>query len=187
MIALAESNPASRSLSTHRRRALSSSCAAALGVAEHDDMPDAEHVDGIFQRRRDAIGAAVGLIDRHQIGDVAHHEEFTGAGVEKPSEPAAPPKPVDAAGIVGNWKATRPDGSSIALSLTKDNKYTWKYTAGGKTQDFAGAYTLADSVLILKQNEQPMLVGELTQPAANQMNFKLAGGDQADTGLTFKK
>ncbi|MGD0383993.1 MAG: tetratricopeptide repeat protein, partial [Thermoguttaceae bacterium] len=33
----------------------------------------------------------------------------TPAGAEepKPGEPAAPPKPVDAAGLVGNWKATR--------------------------------------------------------------------------------
>ena len=116
-------------------------------------------------------------------------DSLTGAGAEKPkgSEPAAPPKPVDAAGIAGNWKSSRPDGSSIALNLAKDSKYTWKYTTGGKTQDFAGAYTLADNILILKQNEQPMMVGELTQPAANQMNFKIAGGDPADPGLTFSK
>ncbi len=56
--------------------------AAALGVAEHHDMLDAQHVDGIFQRRRDAVGAAVGLIDRHEVGDVAHDEQFAGAGVK---------------------------------------------------------------------------------------------------------
>ena len=56
--------------------------AAALGVAEHHDVLDAAAPDGIFQRRRDAMRAAVRLIDRHQIGDVAHHEQFAGAGVE---------------------------------------------------------------------------------------------------------
>ena len=35
-----------------------------------------------FQRRRDAVGAAVGLEHRHQVGDVAHDEQFARAGVE---------------------------------------------------------------------------------------------------------
>ena len=56
--------------------------AAALRVAEHDDVFHPQHLDRIFQRRRDAVRAAVGLIDRHQIGDVAHHEQFAGAGIE---------------------------------------------------------------------------------------------------------
>ena len=110
-----------------------------------------------------------------------------GQETPKPSEPAAPPKPVDASSIVGDWKTSRPDGASIALKLSKDNKYTWQYTAGGKTEEFAGAYTLADNILILKQNDQPMMVGQLTLLAANQMNFKLPGGDTADPGLTFSK
>ena len=56
--------------------------AAALRVAEHDDVFDAQHLHRIFQRRGDAVCVAVRLIDRHQIGDVAHHEQFAGAGVE---------------------------------------------------------------------------------------------------------
>ena len=56
--------------------------AAALGMAEHHDMPDAEHGHRIFQRRRNAMGAAVGLIHRDQVGDVAHHEQFARTNVE---------------------------------------------------------------------------------------------------------
>ena len=56
--------------------------AAALGMAEHHDVLDAQDLHRVFQRRRDAMGAAVRLEHRHQIGDVAHHEEFAGAGVE---------------------------------------------------------------------------------------------------------
>jgi hypothetical protein len=56
--------------------------AAALGVAEHHDMLHAQHIDGVFERGRNAVGALIGLVDRHQIGDVAHHEQFTGAGIE---------------------------------------------------------------------------------------------------------
>ena len=104
-----------------------------------------------------------------------------------PSEPATPPGPVNAANLVGNWKASRPDGSSFGLTIAKDNQYDWKFTKQGKTQDFSGTYTLADNILILKQNEQPMMVGQVTLVAGNQFNFKLAGGNPADAGLTFSK
>jgi len=53
-----------------------------LGVPEHHDMSDMQSADSIFQRRRDAMRAAIRLIDRHQVGDIAHHEQFAGAGVE---------------------------------------------------------------------------------------------------------
>ena len=56
--------------------------AAALRVAEHDDVFYAQNLNRVFQRRRHAVRAAVRLIDRHQIGDVAHHEQFAGAGIE---------------------------------------------------------------------------------------------------------
>ena len=56
--------------------------AAALGVAEHHDVFYAQHRNRVFQRRRDAVRVAVRLVDRHQIGDVAHHEQFAGAGIE---------------------------------------------------------------------------------------------------------
>ena len=55
---------------------------ATLRVAEHHDVLDAQDLHRIFQRRRHAMRAAVRLEYRHQIGDVAHHEQFTRAGVE---------------------------------------------------------------------------------------------------------
>jgi tetratricopeptide (TPR) repeat protein len=105
----------------------------------------------------------------------------------KPSEPVAPAKPVEGSSIVGKWKSSRPDGSSFGLNLTKDNTYKWEFTKGGKTQAFEGSYSLSDNVLILKQDEQAMMVGQLTMSAANKMNFKLAGNNPADPGLTFTK
>src|SRR5437588_2949523 len=50
--------------------------AAALGVAEHHDVFYMQSPNRVFQRRRDAVRAAVRLIDRYQIGDGAHHEQF---------------------------------------------------------------------------------------------------------------
>ena len=104
-----------------------------------------------------------------------------------PSEPAAPPKPVDAASLVGNWKAQQPDGSSIALSMTADSKYTWQLTRQGKTQTYSGTYAVADNLLILKQGNTPAMVGQVALLAGDSLNFKLANDNPGDPGLTFTK
>ena len=65
----------------------------------------------------------------------------------EPAAGAAPPlaaMPVNAAGLAGNWEASRPDGASFTLNLDADKTYTWKYTQSGKTQEFTGAYTVAE-------------------------------------------
>jgi tetratricopeptide (TPR) repeat protein len=110
-----------------------------------------------------------------------------GAEEQKPSEPAAPPKPVDAAGLAGNWKTTRTDGATIALSLMPDGKFTWKFAQKDKPQEFSGDYTVADNLLILKQGNNPVMVGQVMQLAGNRFNFKLAGDNPNDPGLTFSK
>jgi tetratricopeptide (TPR) repeat protein len=100
---------------------------------------------------------------------------------------AAPAKPVEAAALVGSWKASRDDGSSFVLDLGRDGKYRWQFQQGGKTQEFSGVYTVADDLLILKQGDSPTMVGQVTLLGANQFNFKLAGNNPADPGLTFSK
>ena len=53
-----------------------------MGVAEHHDMFHAQDLDRVFQRRRHAMRTPVRLEHRNQIGDVADHEQFAGAGIE---------------------------------------------------------------------------------------------------------
>lgn len=104
--------------------------------------------------------------------------------------PTAPPvaaPPINAATIAGQWKATRADGATIALSLGPDATYTWNYNQNGKAQEFKGTYTLADNLLILNQNGSAVMVGQVTLLADNRFNFKLPGGSAADPGLTFAK
>ena len=102
---------------------------------------------------------------------------------------AAPPAvaslPVNAAALAGNWEASRPDGSSFAFTLTDAATYSWKYTRNGQTQEFAGAYSVAEGLLILKRNGNPVMIGQVTLPDANHFNFKLVGDNPADPGLTF--
>jgi hypothetical protein len=58
--------------------------AATTGMAEHDDVADAEHPHREFERREDAEAHAVRCEPRHQIGDVAHDEQFARMGIEDP-------------------------------------------------------------------------------------------------------
>ena len=68
-----------------------------------------------------------------------------------------------------------------------DGKFTWKLAQKDKPQEFSGDYTVADNLLILKQNNNPVMVGQVTQLAGNRFNFKLAGDNPNDPGLTFSK
>jgi tetratricopeptide (TPR) repeat protein len=112
---------------------------------------------------------------------------------EAPADQAAPAATtpaaaVTAASLVGNWNASRPDGSTFALSLAADGKFTWKYSQSGqKPQQFNGPYSVADNLLILKQNDTPVMVGQVTSLGQDKFNFKLPGENPSDPGLTFSK
>ena len=51
----------------------------------------------------------------------------------------------------------------------------------------SGTYTLADNYLILKATDQNALVGQVNLASNNQLQFKLAGGNPSDPGLTFTR
>ena len=114
---------------------------------------------------------------------------LTPADGTKPSAESAPVKsgkPVDAAGLVGDWKLQRPDGSSISLKLTGDSKYTWQFTRQGKTQTHQGVYALDDDVLTLKEGNEPAMVGDVAL-VGKSLSFKLANDNPIDPGLMFSK
>jgi len=104
-----------------------------------------------------------------------------------PAAPVAPASPIEGATLVGDWKASRSNGTSIALRLSIDGKYTWKLTQQGKPIEYSGPYSVADGLLILKQNDAPVMVGQVTLLADNQFLFKLPGDNLSDPGLTFGK
>jgi tetratricopeptide (TPR) repeat protein len=104
-----------------------------------------------------------------------------------PSQPAAPAKPADASSLVGNWTVTRADSGTIKLALAGDGKFTWALDQNGKPQQFSGTYTVADNLLILKQGDNPMMVGQVASLASDRFNFKLAGDNPSDPGLTFMR
>jgi tetratricopeptide (TPR) repeat protein len=141
----------------------------------------------------DAAAAQLKEIVKLNPQDTLSAQLLQGLTDKEPApEQAAPPeqaaaKPVTAASLTGSWKASRPDGSTFALTLAADGKYTWKFTQKDKTQQFSGPYTVADNLLILKQNENPVMVGQVTSLGENKFNFKLPGENPSDPGLTFSK
>ena len=109
-------------------------------------------------------------------------------GSTEPVAPAAPPAaPVIAADLAGRWTATRPDGSTIVLNLGNDSKYDWNYTNNGQAHNFAGTFSLADNLLILKQGDTPTMVGQVNMVNNRQFNFKMPGDNPNDPGLTFTR
>ncbi|MBC8114087.1 MAG: tetratricopeptide repeat protein [Candidatus Saccharimonas sp.] len=93
--------------------------------------------------------------------------------------------PVEADKLVGSWKATQPDGSVVALTVSADKKFSWKFTQNKKPQEFTGTSTLADNLLILRPAEGPPLVGQVALLADNKLNFRLDANNPGDPGLTF--
>jgi hypothetical protein len=59
--------------------------------------------------------------------------------------------------------------------------------AVGKPQQFSGTYIVADDLLVLKQGDSPMMVGQVASLANDSFNFKLAGDNPSDYGLTFAR
>jgi tetratricopeptide (TPR) repeat protein len=99
---------------------------------------------------------------------------------------SAPSPPVDRAALVGAWTASRSDGAAIALDISEDATFCWKYTQQGKLQqEFRGTYTVAENLLILKCSGNPTLIGQVSAMDGGRFNFKLVGSNASDPGLTF--
>jgi tetratricopeptide (TPR) repeat protein len=105
--------------------------------------------------------------------------------------PAAPPTtpaaPVAESSLIGDWRASRPDGSNFQLSLSNDKKFVWRFRQQDKQQEITGRYTLANNFLILSASDQNALVGQVALEADNRLKFKLTGGNPAEPGITFMR
>ena len=55
---------------------------AAMRMAHDDDIADIESLHRKLQGGRDAVDQSARVVGRHQVGDVAHDEDFAGVAVE---------------------------------------------------------------------------------------------------------
>lgn len=106
----------------------------------------------------------------------------TGDSSNEPQPQA--PQAIDPKAVVGNWSAKRPDGSSFALKITDDGKFTWSFAQGKNKQEFGGKYNVDGAVLVLERADGAQMPGLVTL-ADKGFNFKLYGGPPDDPGLDF--
>jgi len=55
---------------------------AAMRMAHDDDIADLENLHRKLQGGRHAVDQSARVVGRHQVGDVAHDEDFAGVAVE---------------------------------------------------------------------------------------------------------
>lgn len=100
------------------------------------------------------------------------------------AQPAA--APIDAALLLGTWRAARPDGSKFELTLTKEATFTWTFSLKQQpAQQLTGTYTVEVNVLALSGKDGGSLIGAVTPIASNRFNFRLVGAPPEDKGLDF--
>jgi len=94
---------------------------------------------------------------------------------------------VPVASLTGTWKANPAKDVRIELTLRKDKTFTWKFTANGKTQDFAGKYELGAKSLVLTRNDGESMDGTLERDGNAAFKFRMKDADADDPGLSFAR
>src|SRR5262249_30878756 len=103
------------------------------------------------------------------------------------TEPAAATPAVPEGNLVGTWKASPEDGTSIALTIAADGGFQWNLTQQGRTQPIAGKYTFGSGILTLAQSDDNVMVGRVSWKDDAHFVFQAMGGGPNDPGLSFAK
>lgn len=115
------------------------------------------------------------------------------ASADNPQQPAPETElpvlaPLDPQTLVGNWKASRQDGSAFTLSMTDDSKFTWSFALKDQpAQEFGGTYAVEDNILALERSDGGSLIAEVTPNGSDRFNFRMVGAPEDDAGLDFSK
>jgi hypothetical protein len=72
------------------------------------------------------------------------------------------------------------------MTLGKDASYSWKFTSGKKSDEIKGVFAVEQNNLAMEVGDGSVLLAEIAL-TANQLRFKVIGGDPKDPGLTFTK
>ena len=112
---------------------------------------------------------------------------------ENPQQPTAEPElplvaPLDPKTLVGNWNATRQDGSAFTLKMTDDSRFTWSFALKDQpAQEFGGTYSVEDNVLALERTDGGSMIAEVIPDGSGKFNFRMLGAPEEDAGLDFSK
>ena len=102
--------------------------------------------------------------------------------------PAPPAEPAPGGQLAGAWVASPGAGTTVALRVAANGKFTWTVETKGQTHQLSGQSTSGDGVLTLVQDEggAPM-VGHVTWKGADEFVFQALGGGSGDPGLDFRR
>lgn len=87
---------------------------------------------------------------------------------------------------LGDYGAIRSDGVKIRLNLMGDQQFCWTINEGEHAQQFRGTFSMEDNRLMLRQENTPMLVGEIRPLRGGGFRFKLNEDNPGDHGLFFR-
>lgn len=106
---------------------------------------------------------------------------------EKQSVPPLEANLVKKADVLGEWTATRDDGSTFGLKLTDDDQFAWTYSVGNTSQTISGSYALdEESVLTMDTGDSGMMFAQLV-PEESGFKFYLLGDTQGQEPLSFNR
>jgi tetratricopeptide (TPR) repeat protein len=169
-------------------------------VRQNPDSPDghfvlayhymtAGHQDAAARQLKEVIRLAPkDQLSRQLLTMVSPSESgSSGSTTAAPSTTEPEPKRTPPSDMVGNWKAQATGGSTVELSLGKDNRFTWKVARPNKPQAFEGKYELSGTTLVLEYSNGGTMVGRVNAEDADKFSFKMVGGPPSDPGLMFSK
>jgi tetratricopeptide (TPR) repeat protein len=97
---------------------------------------------------------------------------------EDVKEPAWPMEKLE-----GDWTATG-DGGSFAMTLGKDDTFTWKFTQDGKPQSISGAFVVRGDNLVMQPDSGGVMLSQINLKDDKTLEFTPIGEGKK---LTFTK
>jgi tetratricopeptide (TPR) repeat protein len=100
---------------------------------------------------------------------------------------AAPPKPVPADDIAGDWTVQGKGSTKYDLKLQKDGTFTWSFTKRSRPETVKGVYTIEGNILAMEPDTGGIFLAELTPNESDTVHFKQIGAAPGDQGLEFHR
>jgi tetratricopeptide (TPR) repeat protein len=149
----------------------------------------AGHQDAAARQLKDVIRLAPNdQLSRQLLVMIAPSESSSsGSTAAALSTTDAEAKRTPPSNVVGNWNAPATGGRTVELSLSNDDRFTWKVARPNKPQAFEGKYELSGTTLVLEYSNGGTMVGRVNAEGTDKFSFKMVGGPSSDPGLIFSK
>jgi hypothetical protein len=101
--------------------------------------------------------------------------------------PVIEPEKIPLEKLTGKWVVDKGEKGTVTLTILDDGKFSWSFTRNGKSEGFAGEFSMNDDGLLVLDSEEAQMVATIAMPEDQSLKFIIAGGPPGDPGLQFKK